>query len=348
MEDLYGILGVDHNASVDEIRRAYRRLARELHPDINPDSADRFKAVTHAYNILSDPEQRQRYDRHVSGGFSSDFNLSDLFQSFFDTSAEFQRGSDLLVNIDIDLKTAIYGGSQVVKIDSLVVCDVCNGTRSEPGYKAEVCFDCNGSGVVRGEVRTTLGNLITQNTCSKCRGNGERIDHPCRRCYGNGSRSAPRDITINIPPGVETGMRIKIPNMGNAGGAMPGDLYVDCKVKEHPYFLRDGQDLYCRLDISLVDALLGTKVKIDSLDGELIVVIPALSQNRDVIRIANKGAVTLRGGKGDLCIVLNVLLMQKLDPEHRALLKKIMPNPPKPKLAKRTSGFFSWLKNKFT
>jgi molecular chaperone DnaJ len=284
--DHYDVLGVSREASDDEIKKAYRKLARKLHPDVNPspEAAEEFKNVTHAYDVLSDPEQRRRYDMggdDAMGGFGGGGfgGFGDVFEAFFGAAgggsrggrprSRRERGEDALVRLSLSLGDVVFGTHRDVEIDTAILCETCNGSCCQPGTEPTRCDVCGGSGHVQRQVRSLLGNVVTQQPCGSCQGYGTRIEHPCATCSGQGRVRSRRTVGLDIPAGVETGLRLQLAGSGEVGpaGGPNGDLYVEIHVDAHTVFSRDGDDLLATLEVSMTDAILGTSTSIDGLDG---------------------------------------------------------------------------------
>src|SRR3954454_1484643 len=286
--DYYGILGVRSDASNEEIKRAYRKLARELHPDVNPAEEERFKEVTRAYEVLSDPEKRQIVDLGgdplaqaggAGGGspFGAGFGgLGDIMDAFFGGGAtrgprsRVRQGADALLRLDLDLPETAFGTAREITLDPAVVCSTCHGEGAAAGTHPTTCENCRGRGEVQSVQRSFLGQVMTTRTCGRCGGAGSVIDHPCAECGGEGRVRARRTLTVKIPAGVEHGMRIRLTGEGEVGpgGGPAGDLYVEVHEKTHPTFIRDGDDLHCTMTLPMTAAALGTVLQLETLDGE--------------------------------------------------------------------------------
>lgn len=358
MADHYEVLGVPRDASEDQIKKAYRKLARELHPDVNDseEGHERFKLVTHAYEVLSDSEQRRMYDmggqNPFGGGFGqADFGFGDIFNSFFGGGQQrgprsrAERGQDALISIDLTLKEAVFGVEKSIEIDTAVICETCSGSCCRPGTSPTVCDVCRGSGQVTREVRSLLGNVVTSVPCNVCRGYGQVIADPCVDCRGQGRIRARRNLDLKIPAGVEDGLRIQLPNQGEVGfaGGPQGDLFVELSVAPDPVFGRNGDDLTAVLEVPIQDAVLGRHVQIETFEGEQSVHIDAGAQSGDVVTIKGKGAHRLRGNnRGDLLITIQVVTPTKLDSKQKDLLKKFaeLRGSDKVKLREYQPGFF--------
>ncbi len=335
MTDHYETLGVTRDSAPEDIKRAYRKLARELHPDANPDdpaAEERFKDVTRAYEVLSDPAKRDRYntfgDDKVGGpGFSG--GISDLFASFFGATTGRQRssrGNDILAEVEISLEEAATGIDREVQIRNLVGCDACSGSGAADGTFPTRCSDCGGTGELRQVRRTRLGDMITATTCLRCRGRGEEISTPCEICGGGGRVEVEDPITISIPPGIEDGTRLRVTGRGQAGmrGAGSGDLYVEIGVAEHPVWRRVGDDLGCEVPIPFTVAALGGTAAVPTLDGPEEIDVKPGTQSGEVVNLRGKGMPSLRGGRrGDLVGLLRVEVPTDLDDAQRELIKAL-------------------------
>lgn len=331
MADHYETLGVQRNASSDEIKKAYRKLARELHPDVNPSeqAQEKFKSVTHAYEVLGDEQSRRSYD---SGGSEAGFGFGDIFETFFGGGgsrgprSRAERGQDALLRVELTFEEAVFGVEKSIPVDTAVLCETCNGSCAKPGTSAKVCDICRGAGQVQTQVRSLLGSVITSSPCGSCRGYGHIIPEPCLTCRGQGRVRARRDIELKIPAGVEDGLRLQLAGSGEVGfgGGPSGDLYVDISLAPHQYFSRNGDELICELEVPLHDAVLGTMVKIDTFDGEVELQVPAGSQTGDVIPVKGKGFGRLRqSGRGDLLVTIQVKIPSKLDSKQKELFRTL-------------------------
>ena len=331
MADHYETLGVQRNASSEEIKKAYRKLARELHPDVNPSeqAQEKFKSVTHAYEVLGDEQSRRSYD---SGGSEAGFGFGDIFETFFGGGgsrgprSRAERGQDALLRVELSFEEAVFGVEKSIPVDTAVLCETCNGSCAKPGTSAQVCDICRGAGQVQTQVRSLLGSVITSSPCGSCRGYGHIIPEPCLTCRGQGRVRARRDIELKIPAGVEDGLRLQLAGSGEVGfgGGPSGDLYVDISLAPHQYFSRNGDELICELEVPLHDAVLGTMVKIDSFDGEIELQVPAGSQTGDLIPIKGKGFGRLRqSGRGDLLVTIQVKIPSKLDSKQKELFRTL-------------------------
>ncbi len=369
MADHYEVLGVDRNASADDIKRAYRRLARELHPDVNPsaDASDQFKLVTHAYDVLSDPQQRQQYDLGGQGAFGAGAGgfggFGDIFETFFGAAAggggnqrgprsRKERGQDALLRVELDLDEVIFGSKRDLEIQTAVLCETCNGSCCAPGTSLQTCDICGGSGSIQRTVRSLLGNVMTSSPCGTCRGYGTVIPNPCPTCQGQGRVRASRTAKIEIPAGVDTGLRIQLPGQGEIGpaGGPAGDLFLEIKVKHHDIFSRNGDDLLATLEVQMTDAILGTVTTVKGLDGDVRVEIKPGIQSAEVITIKDRGITHLRGsGRGDLKIGVQVVTPTRLGAAEQSLIKEFASSRKSvaPHLAQFQQGLFAKLRDRF-
>lgn len=335
MADHYDVLGVARDASEDQIKKAYRKLARELHPDVNPseEAQEKFKLVTHAYEVLSDSNARRQYDMGGQDPFgAAGFGFGDIFDTFFGGGgsrgprSRAERGQDALIRVDLTLEEVVFGTSKQIEVDTAVLCETCGGSCARPGTSAVTCDVCKGSGQIQRQVRSLLGNVITSAPCGSCRGYGQVIPDPCVDCRGQGRVRARRTIDLNIPAGVEDGLRLQMAGSGEVGfaGGPSGDLYVDMAVQEHEIFGRTGDDLTCTLELPLHEAVLGTLAKITTFDGEIEIKIEPGTQTGEVISIKGKGIQHLRStGRGDLKVMLQVLTPTKLDSKQKELFRSL-------------------------
>jgi molecular chaperone DnaJ len=342
--DFYEVLGLSTTASDDEIKSAYRRLARQHHPDVNQgDSAAeaRFKEINEAYEVLSNQEKRQRYDQFGHAGVNGQpgtsdfgfggFGVGDIFDMFFGASREagargthVQRGADLRYDLEITLEEAAFGAERGVEITKLETCTTCQGSGGKEGSRPETCTTCRGQGQVR-QTQQTLGSFSTVTTCPRCRGEGQTIKDPCPRCSGDGRERKSKSLHVKIPAGVDTGNRIRFTGEGEAGpnGGPAGDLYVVTVVRPHAVFEREGRDVACEINISFAMAALGGKVKVPTLDGEQEVHLPEGTQPGDVFRLAGKGVPEVgRSGRGDQHVVVRVVTPTRLNDRQRRALQE--------------------------
>jgi len=354
-QDLYDLLGVDRDADTEAIKKAYRRLARQLHPDVNPDpeSQERFKQVSAAYEVLSDPQKRAAYDRGgdpFGGGFGGQgagFSFTDIMDAFFGGGApggatrgprpRVRRGQDALIRLEVDLAEAAFGVSRELKVDTAVRCTTCGGDGAAPGSRPVTCETCRGSGEVSHVQRSFLGEIRTLRPCPACRGYGTVIPDPCRECAGDGRVRSRRTLTVKIPAGVDTGTRVQLSEQGEVGpgGGPPGDLYVEIIVAPHPTFTRHGNDLHCTVSVPMTAAALGTTLTLPTLEADLDpsaqagvetsfeLDIPAGTQSGQEVVLRGRGVPGLRGGRGDLVVTINVETPTRLDPRQEELLHEL-------------------------
>ncbi|MBJ7470719.1 MAG: J domain-containing protein [Solirubrobacteraceae bacterium] len=338
--DPYEVLGVQRDADDSQIKKAFRKMARELHPDNNdaPDAEDKFKEAATAYEILSDSERRATYDRYGhdglrGGGFQSQAegfgSFSDLFSAFFGDSfgggggGGPAVGEDLLVRLDLDLEQTVKGGEASLNFDAIVGCDTCEGTGAKQGSEVKQCDRCGGAGELRAVTRTPFGQVMRAVACDRCGGRGSLIQDPCDTCRGEGRIVKRRDIKIDIPLGIAHGQRIRLRGEGHAGeaGAPSGDLYVQIAVRQHPVFTRDGDNLIAVASVAAPFAALGTTIEIDGFDGPIEVDVPAGAQPGEEVRLAGLGMPRGRGDRGELRVVLDIVIPRRLDERQRELLQ---------------------------
>ncbi|MBA9006906.1 MULTISPECIES: molecular chaperone DnaJ [Thermomonospora] len=372
--DYYAILGVRRDASPDEIKKAYRRLARELHPDVNPDpeTQERFKEITQAYEVLSDPKKREMYDlgadpfapggaAGAGAGFgAAGFPFSDIMDAFFGTAtsrgprSRARRGRNATLRVELDLAETAFGTTRELAIDTAVVCTTCSGAGTAPGTHPETCETCHGRGEVQQVTRSFLGQVMTARPCPHCGGYGSVIRHPCPECSGDGRVRTRRTIKVRIPAGVESGTHIQLAGEGEVGpgGGPAGDLFLEIVERPHPIFEREGDDLHCTVQIPMTAAALGTQVIIETLDGPEEVDIRPGTQSGQVIPLYGRGVRHLNeSGRGDLMIHVNVETPTKLDEEQEELLRRLAKlrgeERPPGKFAPGQQGFFSRLRDVF-
>jgi molecular chaperone DnaJ len=345
--DYYAVLGVPRNADGDTIKKAYRKLAMQLHPDRNPDPAaqEQFKAVTAAYEVLSDPQKRQMYDLGAdplstggggAGGFGAGAGgfgaFSDIMDAFFGGTSQrgprsrVQRGNDAMIRLEIELAESAFGATREIQIDTAAVCERCRGKGAAPGTHPVTCDMCQGRGEIASVQRSFLGQVMTTRPCGQCRGFGEIITTPCTECDGEGRVRARRTLKVKIPAGVDTGTRIQLSGEGEVGpgGGPPGDLYVEIVELPHPYFTRQGDDLHCTVSLPMTAAALGAALEIETLDGPYHLVVKAGTQSGKLERLTAKGIPHLRAtGRGDLIVHIEVLTPTKLDDAQEKLLLEL-------------------------
>ncbi|SIS08228.1 molecular chaperone DnaJ [Williamsia sterculiae] len=353
--DYYGTLSVQPGATDQELRRAYRKLARELHPDVNPDAAaqERFQEVTIAYEVLTDPEKRRIVDAGGdpmaspgAGGFGGfgqagfSGGLGDVFEAFFGNAGgggrgprgRVQHGSDALYRMRLTLDECAAGVSREIDVDTAVLCDVCNGSGTNGDSRPETCPTCSGAGEIQSVQRSFLGQVMTSRPCPTCGGTGEVIPDPCHKCAGDGRVRARRSLTVKIPPGVGDGMRVRLAGQGEVGpgGGPAGDLYVEVTEQQDDVFIRDGDDLHCTVRVPMVDAALGTSLTVDTiLGGSSDVVVEPGTQPGAVVRLKGQGMPHLHTGvRGALHVHLEVVVPSHLDHKQTDLLTRYRDSTP--------------------
>ena len=360
-QDLYELLGVSRDADADAVKKAYRRLARQYHPDVNsdPGAAERFKEVSHAYEVLSDPEKRRMYDLGGdpfgggAGGFASGagFSFTDIMDAFFGGAAggaagggrgprpRVRRGQDALIRLEVDLAEAAFGTTRELKVDTAVLCSVCQGSGAAPGSSPVTCETCHGRGEVHQVQRSFLGEIRTMRPCAACRGYGTIIPDPCRECSGDGRVRSRRTLNVKIPAGVDTGTRVQLSEQGEVGpgGGPAGDLYVEIHVAEHKVFTRHGSDLLCTVTVPMTAAALGTTIDLPTLEADLVhddaetdletgvaLDIRPGTQSGSEIVLNGRGVPSLRGvGRGDLVVRVVVETPTRLDERQEELLREL-------------------------
>lgn len=373
-KDYYGILGVARDASDDEIKRAYRKLARKYHPDVNPDpeAQDRFKEINTAYEVLSDDQKRQIVDLggdpYAPGGGPGGpggpgagpfVGFQDIMDAFFGAATGAGRGprprtrpgADAILRVELDLSETAFGLEAPVTVDTAVVCTGCGGAGTAPGTSATSCESCGGQGQVQSVQRTFLGQVVSSRPCVACQGTGTTIPHPCPTCAGDGRVRSRRSLTVKIPAGVEDGMRIRLAGHGEVGpgGGPPGDLYVEIHERPHDVFSRQGDDLHCRVTVPMTAAALGTQLTIKTLDGEEQLEVRPGTQPNSTLRLRARGVPHLRGtGRGDLYVHLDVRTPTKLEAEQERLLREFASTRGE-EVAQLTKqgGFFSRMRDAF-
>ena len=357
--DYYDVLGVSKNASDAEIKSAFRKLAKKYHPDLNkePDAAEKFKECQEAYDVLSDANKRKNYDQfgHAafdqnggnygsyggfsgfegfassSFGFGDEFDLGDIFERMFGqgysqssrSKKRRQKGADVLYKMEISFEDAVFGCKKDITLETTDKCEHCNG---KGGFKESKCSTCGGSGSITREQNTILGSFVSRTTCPDCKGEGTTYKERCSYCKGKGIVKTRKTITITIPKGIDTGSRIRIPDKGESGinGGSNGDLYIETVVLEHKVFKRDGNDIYIELPINIVEATLGTKKEVPTLYGDIVLNIPAGSQNGDMHKIKEKGVPYVNSSRiGDMYVNLKVVIPTKLDRKQRELFNEL-------------------------
>jgi molecular chaperone DnaJ len=350
--DYYEVLGLPRNASDEEIKRAFRKLAFQYHPDHNknPGAEDRFKEVNEAYQVLSDPEKRISYDRYGRvpaeglGGFA-DFGfggLGDIFESFFGggpfarTAQRVpQKGASLRTHLALSFEEAVFGCRREVEVQRIESCPLCHGTGCEPGTAPQTCPECRGTGQVKKVQQSIFGRFSHVSTCPRCGGNGSIITSPCSECHGRGEVKVKRKLAADIPAGVDDGNRLCLDGEGNSGlyGGAPGDLYIDLSVRPHDLFRREGVDVLCDLPINFAQAAVGDEVEVPTLDGRTSLKIPPGTQHGKVFRLKGKGVPQLNSrGRGDQLVKVVVVTPRHLDGKQRRLFEELAKTLPQEKL----------------
>jgi molecular chaperone DnaJ len=364
--DYYEVLGVVRQASPEDLKRAFRKIAMDSHPDRFPDdaaAAARFKEASEAYAVLSDPGRRRSYDMFghaaVEGGGGpavdfSDMPFADIFDTFFGGGfggrgarrERSNRGDDLRFDLTITFEEAFTGVEKQIEVGRLATCDRCSGSGAEPGTGAETCPTCRGSGQIRRQAQSIFGAVVTAATCPTCGGAGRLLKNPCVQCRGQGRVEKPKRLAVKIPGGVDTGSQIRISGEGEAGlrGGQPGDLYVVLRVKPHANLARHERDTVYELRVNMVQAALGDRIEIPTLEGSVEIAIPAGTQHGQSFRLAGRGMPDVRGGRrGDQYVVVQVVIPKNLTPEQKAVLRKVGGLTGKPE--KVSKGFFEKLRD---
>jgi molecular chaperone DnaJ len=338
--DPYAVLGLERDATDQQVKKAFRQLARELHPDVNAHDAqaeEKFKEAAEAYEILSDPERRATYDRYGheglrSGGYAPNFDafgsIGDLFNAFFGGNVRSgpAQGGDIAVQVQIDLLEAARGTRLPVAFEAVERCPHCHGNGAEPGTPIETCERCGGAGQLQAVTRTPFGQMMRTMVCDACGGEGRVPTEPCSECRGRGRRARPRELEVDVPAGIADGQRIRLGGQGHAGeaGAADGDLYVFVGVREDPRFVREGDDLITALDVAAPLAALGATLEVPTLEGTSTIEMPAGAQPGDVLTLKGEGMPSLRRSRrGDLRAVVNVIVPRRLSPEQRELAERL-------------------------
>ncbi len=373
--DYYEVLGIARTASADEIKKAYRKLAMQYHPDRNPEdgAAERFKEVTAAYEVLNDPEKRARYDQFghagVDGnfgmggmggfeGFGSGFPFGDIFETFFGGGAASpaarrrapQRGTDLRYDMTLEFEEAIFGCERDLEVPRMEVCHVCSGSGAEPGTQPARCTKCNGTGEIRRVQQSILGQFVNVTVCSSCHGEGTVISSPCHHCHGQGRERVTRRIKVNIPAGIDDGSQIRLTGEGEPGanGGPRGNLYVVVAVKPHRYFRREANDIVIDLPINVAQAALGTEVEVPTVDGPTNLKIPAGTQSGRMLRLKGKGVPFLRDrGRGDQLVHIMVTVPTHLSDKQKQLLRELGETFGQEVTPQENKGFFDKVKDAF-
>lgn len=343
--DYYEVLGVSKNASAEDIKKAYRKLARQYHPDVNkaPDAEEKFIEVKEAYDVLSDEQKKAAYDRfgHAGvnqqggmGGFDgADFGgFGDIFDMFFGGGGRRRnpnaprQGADLQYTMHIDFKEAVFGKSTEISIPKEETCGTCNGSGAKPGTQPETCHVCKGMGEVEVQQQTPFGRIVNRRTCSTCQGKGKIIKVRCVECNGAGRVRKNKKISVNIPAGVDDGSQLRVSGEGEAGfnGGPPGDLYIVLRVKSHEFFDRQGDDIYCEVPINFAQAALGDEIEVPTLEGKVKLKVPAGTQTGTFFRLKDQGVPRLRrSGRGDQHVRVNIVTPKKLTERQKELLREV-------------------------
>jgi len=370
-KDYYGILGVPRDATADDIKRAYRKLARQYHPDVNPDptAAEKFKDINAAYEVLSDDQKRQIVDLGGDplspgmGGMGGPgaggpfVGFQDIMDAFFGGAtsrgprARTRAGADAILRLDLDLVETAFGVEAPITVDTAVLCTTCSGAGTAAGTHPQTCETCGGRGEVQSVQRTFLGQVVSSRPCGSCAGYGTTIPHPCMTCGGDGRVRTRRSLTVKIPAGVEDGMRIRLAGQGEVGpgGGPSGDLYVEIHERPHDVYARKGDDLHCKVTVPMTAAALGTRLTIKTLDSEEQLEVKAGTQPGSTLRIRGKGVPHLRGaGRGDLFVHLDVRTPTKLDSSQEQMLREFARSRGEEvaELSKQ-GGFFSRMRDAF-
>ncbi len=347
MKDYYGVLGVEPNATEAEIKKAYRKAARESHPDVaGPEAEDRFKEVAAAYEVLGNPDKRAQFDRGVdprsaSGGHAGQqgFGFEDIFEQFFGgggspfgqaqqrgPASRTQRGGDTLIHTSVTLEEAVFGVKREIHVELADTCAACKGSCCAPGTSPETCRQCSGSGMIQRTARSLLGPVMTSSPCPGCGGYGTIIANPCPDCSGQGRTHSRHTMAVDIPAGVETGTRIRLAGRGDAGvgGGPKGDLYIEIREQQHPTFERRGDDLHCTLEVPMTAAALGAVMQVETFDGEQDVEVRPGTHSGSTVRLKGLGVGRLqRSGRGELFVHLDIHTPADLDDEQEELLRRL-------------------------
>ena len=349
--DYYEILGVSRNASDEEIKKAFRKLAFKYHPDHNNESGaeEKFKEINEAYEVLSDSKKRASYDRYGNVATADWFGfediglggLGDIFDAFFGaTTARAQhrspqKGADLRANLTLSFEEAVFGMEKQLEISRIENCSVCQGLGSQPGTNPQKCPSCNGNGEIRRTQQSLFGRFVHTAICPHCKGEGIVINNPCRQCKGSGKERIKRKLTVTVPPGIDESYQMRLSNEGDAGryGGPPGDIFINFSVKPHKFFVRKGFDIFYELPVNFAQAALGDTLEVPTLDGKTTLKIPQGTQNGKVFHIKGKGIPRLHGrGKGDQMVTIRVITPQSMDANQRRLFEELARTLPSAKM----------------
>lgn len=369
--DYYEVLGISKSASKDEIKKAYRKLSKQYHPDINKeaDAAEKFKEITEAYEILSDDQKKAHYDQfgHTDpnqgfgggGDFGGGFGgFEDIFNTFFggggggrrrDPNAP-RQGADLQYTMTVSFEEAAFGKETDIEIPREETCGTCSGSGAKPGTKPETCQHCHGTGQLNVEQNTPFGRIVNRRTCNHCNGTGKEIKHKCSTCGGKGKVQKRKKIHVKIPAGIDDGQQLRMSGQGEAGvnGGPAGDLYVVFQVRQHEFFERDGDDIYCEMPITFVQASLGDEIEVPTLHGKVKLKIPAGTQTGKKFRLKGKGVPNVRGyGVGDQYILVRIITPTKLTDKQKQLLKEFAEISGSSPIGEHEKSFFSKVKRAF-
>ena len=375
--DYYEVLGLQKGASDDEIKKAYRKLSKKYHPDINkePDAEAKFKEISEAYEILSDPQKRAAYDQYghagtdpnYGGGYGGGFNgggfsgggfggFEDIFESFFGGGGRTanpnapRQGADLQYAVDLSFEEAIFGVEKNIQYNREETCHTCGGNGAKPGTQPETCHKCHGSGTINVERQTPLGRVMSRQTCDVCHGTGKEIKEPCMTCHGTGHEKKKHSVKVNVPAGVEDGQQMRLSGQGEAGsnGGPYGDLYVVFRVEESDIFDRDGSEIYYELPLNFVQAALGDEVNVPTVHGNVKLKIPAGTQTGTNFRLRGKGAPKLRGnGNGDQQVKVKLITPKNLNEEQKEALRAYAKASGHVTNEQQPEGFFDKMKDAF-
>ena len=364
--DYYEVLGVGKNASKDEIKKAYRRLSKQYHPDLNKEAnaTEKFKEIQEAYEVLSDDQKKARYDQFGhedptqgfgggGAGFDGFGGFEDIFNSFFggggrrrDPNAP-RQGADLQYTMTLSFEEAVFGTETTIEIPKEEECDTCKGSGAKPGTKPETCSHCNGTGQLNVEQNTPFGRIVNRRVCQHCSGTGKIIKNKCATCHGKGTVKKRNKIQIKVPAGVDDGQQLRVPGKGEPGinGGPAGDLYVVFQIKPHEFFERDGDDIYCEMPITFAQAALGDDIEVPTMHGKVKLKVPAGTQTGTRFRLKGKGVPNVRGyGQGDQHIRILVVTPTKLSDKQKELIREFAEISGQGQLDENDEGFFAKVK----